>query len=80
MKITFNGREVHNPVARALIIALMPFVLVVGIIVAIGALFVLTPIMLILHPFFRLFGRVGTFRQTGNSIKIALDGDSFRRK
>lgn len=79
MKVTFNGREVRNPVGRALIISLMPLVVAVGLVVALASMFVVVPILLALHPIFRLFGRVGTYRNTGNKIEITLDGNSFRR-
>lgn len=75
--VTFNGREVKNPLLRKLIvlllIVLMPLLFLF--------LFAMLPIMLAVHPLFAFFGLKGTIRQeVRGKVSLTLDHNSFKRK
>lgn len=69
-----NGREVTNPIAKALIlvIAFVAFLLLICIFL---------PLTLLLHLLLRVFGRHGCiFEDTPGKNTITIRRDSFRRR
>lgn len=82
--ITWNGHEIEHPVGRVLVsvVAVLGFVvaLLAFALLAFALLFLAIPLMIALHPLFRLFGRQGTMRtEPDGRAVLALDREAFRR-
>ncbi len=73
LSVKFRGREVENPVGRALIIATFSLLFPIFLVIVI-------PLVFLLHPIFRLFGRAGTIQPAeAGKVNIMLDRNSFKR-
>lgn len=79
-KVTFNGREIHNPYGRGAVMLLAIIWIPIGLIITL----ILFPIALVFctlfHAPLRLLGRKGTFRMEGDTLSIKLDREAFRKK
>lgn len=72
--MTWNDREITNPVLRALAVEFL-FGVAAPVLIC-----VVLPLGLVLHPLFRLFGLVGTVRPEPNGqFSIIIDKESFHR-
>jgi hypothetical protein len=81
MSVKWRGKEVESPFRRKLLVGVVSILVPFFLVLAAVLLIVLLPIMLVLHPVFRLFGLVGTIRQEEyGKFSIKLDRDSFRRR